>query len=336
MILDAFNHFTPKTVFERFKEAAPNHFGLQAFGSLPALWDIDVRLKLVDQYADYQQVLSLGNPPIEVLGSPETSLYLAQLANDELAAVCTKYPDQFPAFTASLPMNDPDAAVKEAERAISTLGARGIQIYTNILGQPLSLSKFTPLFDFMASCDLPVLIHPARGADFADYSTENASENEIWFTFGWPYETTACVTRLIYSGLFDRLPTIKILTHHMGGMIPYFADKIALGFMQIFHGEPGRNPLAEKAGLKKQPIDYYHMLYGDTALNGSLDAMRCGHAFFGTDRSIFATDAPFDSIGGHGLIGKSITAVNSLEVDSPSRARIFHANARSLFHLDRV
>ena len=64
--------------------------------------------------------------------------------------------------------------------------------------------------------------------DFSDYATEDHSENEIWFTFGWPYETSACVTRLIFSGLFDKLPNLKIITHHMGGMIPYFADKVGL------------------------------------------------------------------------------------------------------------
>ena len=75
----------------------------------------------------------------------------------------------------------------------------------------------------MAAHDLPVWVHPMRTAQFSDYASEQESQNEIWFSFGWPYETTACMTRLIYSGLFDELPDLKIISHHMGGMIPYFA-----------------------------------------------------------------------------------------------------------------
>jgi predicted TIM-barrel fold metal-dependent hydrolase len=126
---------------------------------------------------------------------------------------------------------------------------------------------------------------------------------------------------------------LKIITHHMGGMIPYFADKIALGFRQIFHGEMDRNPAAADAGLKRQPIEYFRMLYGDTALNGSAAATKCGHAFFTTERSLFATDAPFDSEGGRVLIGRTIAAIDALEIPDAERQRIFSGNAKALLRL---
>ena len=166
-----------------------------------------------------------------------------------------------------------------------------------------------------------------------DYASEQVSEAEIWFSFGWPYETTAAMTRLIYSGIFDELPDLKLITHHMGGMIPYFAGKIALGFRQIFFGTPERNPLAEAAGLKYPPIDYYKMLYADTALNGDLAATRCGHAFFGTSSCLFATDAPFDAEQGRGLIRNTIRAVEALPITTGRREMIFAGNARSLLKL---
>ena len=136
--------------------------------------------------------------------------------------------------------------------------------------------KFRPLFRRMAEHDLPVWVHPMRGPDFADYATEKTSQDEVWFSFGWPYETTACMTRLIYSGLFDELPHIKIISHHMGGMIPYFPAKINLGFRQIFFGTRDENPVAKERGLKKPPLTYYKMLYADTALGGEdgADALR--------------------------------------------------------------
>src|SRR5258708_531578 len=267
MKIDVFNHFTPKTVYERFKSIVPDNPGLRAFGALPALWDLDTRLKLMEEFDDYQQILSLANPPIELLATPDKSPQLAAFANDALAEVCAKHPHLFPTFAASMPMNNPDAAIKEAERAITTLGARGIQVFTNVNGKPLSSPEFLPLFEFMAAKDLPIWIHPMRGPHFPDYATEDHSENEIWFTFGWPYETSACVMRLIYAGLFDKLPTLKLITHHMGGMIPYFSERVSLGFLQIFHGAPNRNPLAELAGLKRPALDYCRMLYADTALN---------------------------------------------------------------------
>jgi predicted TIM-barrel fold metal-dependent hydrolase len=331
--IDIFNHFTPLKVYERFKRLAPDNPGLKAFGALPALWDIGARLRLLEQFPGYQQVLSLSNPPLELLAGPEQTPDLASLANDELASVCAQHPQLFPTFAASMPTNNPDAALREAERAISALNARGIQIFTNVNGKPLSNPEFFPLFEFMAAQDLPIWIHPMRGPQFSDYASENHSENEIWFTFGWPYETTACVTRLIYSGLFDKLPNLKIITHHMGGMIPFFAEKIALGFQQIFHGAPDRNPVAEKAGLKKPVKDYYRMLYADTALNGSAAATVCGHAFFGTERALFATDAPFDSLGGRQLIQGTIDAVESLAITDDEKARIFEHNARALLRL---
>jgi predicted TIM-barrel fold metal-dependent hydrolase len=334
MKLDVFNHFTPKAVYERFKSIAPDNPGLKAFGALPALWDLDARLKLMEGFDDYQQVLSLANPPIELLATPDKSPQLAAFANDALAGVCAKHPHLFPTFAASMPMNNPDAAIKEAERAIKTLGARGIQVFTNVNGKPLSSPEFLPLFEFMAGQDLPIWIHPMRGPHFSDYATEDHSENEIWFTFGWPYETSACVTRLIFSGLFDRLPNLKIITHHMGGMIPFFADKVGLGFTQIFQGAPNRNPLAERAGLKKPLLDYYHMLYADTALNGSAAATKCGHAFFGTDHSLFASDAPFDSVGGKQLMQTTIDAVTALGLSPGDQDRIFATNTRKLLRLD--
>jgi predicted TIM-barrel fold metal-dependent hydrolase len=185
----------------------------------------------------------------------------------------------------------------------------------------------------MARHNLPVWIHPMRGPNFPDYATEDASENEIWFTFGWPYETSACMTRLIFAGIFDKLPTLKIISHHMGGMIPFFAEKIALGFRQIFDGEMDRNPAAAQAGLKRQPIEYFRMLYADTALNGSVAATRCGHAFFTTDHSLFATDAPFDSEGGRALVGRTVAAIDALEISDAERQQIFAGNAKALLRL---
>ncbi len=330
-MIDAFCHVVPRTIYDRLFAMAPANPSLNAFKGLPELWDLDRHLALLDGFPGYRQIPSLANPPLEYVAEPDRSPEMARFINDEMAAFCARHPDRFPGFVASMPMNNPDACLVEAERAMRDLGACGVQVFTNVAGRPLSSPEYEPLFALMARHDRPVWIHPMRPATFADYPGESGSENEIWFTFGWPYETSACVTRLIFAGLFDRLPTLKIITHHMGGMIPFFADKIALGFTQIFNGTPDRNPAAERAGLQRQPIEYYKMLYADTALNGSASATRCGHDFFGTARSLFATDAPFDSIGGRGLIRRTIAAVEALDITPAERSMIFEGNARALF-----
>jgi aminocarboxymuconate-semialdehyde decarboxylase len=331
-MIDIFNHFMPKAHLERLAELIPSHPVLTAFPRLKTLWDVDARLRLLDEFDGLQQVLSLANPPLELLAPPDVTPDIARRANDALAELCRKHPDRFPTFVAALPMNNIEATLAEIDRAVHELGARGVQVFTNVAGKPLSAPDYRPIFQRMAAHDLPVFVHPMRGPNFPDYASEQASENEIWFSFGWPYETTACMTRLIYSGLFDELPTLKIITHHMGGMIPYFHSKINLGFRQIFFGTSERNPAAEDAGLKQRPIEYYKMLYADTAL-GEPAPTRCGHAFFGTAKCVFATDAPFDAEEGRALLRNTINAVEALEISAAEKERIFSGNARTLLKL---
>ena len=332
MMIDVFNHFMPKAYFDRLGGLIPGHPVLTAFPRIKALLDIDARRALLDEFPGTQHVLSLANPPPELIGPPDKTPDLVRLANDSLAEICRKYPDHFPTFIASLPMNNVEASVAEADRAVKQLGARGVQVFTNVAGEPLSAKKFRPVFERMVAHGLGVWVHPMRTAQFSDYASEKESQNEIWFSFGWPYETTACMTRLIYSGIFDEFPNLKVVSHHMGGMIPFFSGKIKLGFRQIFFGAPDSNPSAKDAGLKKAPIEYYKMLYADTAL-GEVAPTRCGHAFFGTGRCVFATDAPFDAEQGRGLMRSTVAAVKALEIPQSEKDAIFEGNAKRLLKL---
>ena len=331
-MIDIFNHVMPRAYFDRLADLIPGHAVLTAFPRLQTLIDVDARLRLLDSFDGLQQVISLANPPLELIAPPERTPELARIANDALAEICRAHPDRFPGFVAALPMNNIAASLAEIDRAVRDLDACGVQVFTNVAGKPLSAPEYRPVFAALAAHDLPVWVHPMRGPNFPDYATEQGSENEIWFSFGWPYETTACMTRLIYSGLFDELPALKIISHHMGGMIPYFHSKINLGFRQIFFGAPDVNPMATDAGLKRRPVDYYRMLYADTAL-GEAAPTRCGHAFFGTAHCLFATDAPFDSEQGRGLIANTIAAVNALEISAAEKEAIFAGNAQRLLRL---
>jgi aminocarboxymuconate-semialdehyde decarboxylase len=120
----------------------------------------------------------------------------------------------------------------------------------------------------------------------------------------------------------------------MGGMIPFFSGKIKLGFSQIFFGTREENPVALKRGLKRHPLDYYKLLYADTALSGEVHALRCGHDFFGTGHSVFATDAPFDAEKGRGLIRDTIASIEALALPAAETRAIFEGNARALLKMD--
>jgi len=143
--------------------------------AIPSIVDLDARFRIMDTFADYAQVICLPQPPIESLGPPALASELAKIGNDGMAELVAKHPERFPAFIAGLPMNDPEGLLEEAERAVKELGAVGVQVFSNVNGAPLTAPQTLPLFDLMAKLDLPLWLHPARGADRPDYTTEKKS-----------------------------------------------------------------------------------------------------------------------------------------------------------------
>ena len=186
------------------------------------------------QFKDYAQILSYPMPPLEVMAKGDGKLTeeYAKLVNDGFAEICAKYPDQFPGWVAQAPLIAPDAGVREAERALKN-GALGVQIYTNIAGKPLDDPAFEPFFAAMNKLNKPIWMHPARAANFPDYLTEKKSKYEIWWTFGWSYETAAAMARLVFSGIIDKYPNLKIITHHFGGIVPMLEGRIGPGWDQL-------------------------------------------------------------------------------------------------------
>jgi len=328
--IDVFNHILPQRFFERIGDY--KDIGKRMRG-VPMLVDLDERFRVMDRFPDYAQVLSLAMPPIEALAGPAESPDLARIANDGMAELCRKYPERFPTFIASLPLNNPAAAVAELHRSIRELGAKGIQIFSNAAGRPLDLPEFAPIFDAMVGHDLPIWLHPARGADFPDYQSETKSKYEMWWTFGWPYETSVAMARLVFAGLFDRHPNVKIIAHHGGGMIPYFAGRVGPGLDQLGARTSDVDYGAVLKSLKRRPVDYFRMFYADTAMFGEAPATRCGLDFFGADRVLFASDAPFDPEKGPMFIRETIRAIDSLNLANDEKEKIYYRNAARLMKL---
>jgi aminocarboxymuconate-semialdehyde decarboxylase len=333
--IDAFPHILPRKFYDRMIAASSKSASYlqKRTSGVPCLYDLDERFRVMDLFRDYVQILTLSSPPIETLGPPAVTTDLARLANDEMADLVRRYPDRFVGFAASLPMNDPDGAVREADRAIAELGALGVQIFTNVNGMPLDDPRFEPLFARMAELDRAIWVHPARTAEMPDYATEDHSRFEMWWVFGWPYETAVFMSRLVLSGHLDRYPKLKILTHHAGGMVPHFAGRIGPGMDQLGARTPDEDLGAVARALKKRPFDYYKMFYGDTALFGAEHAVRCAIDFFGVDHILFGSDMPFDPEKGPQFIRETIANLDAIGLSPADRKKIDEGNARRVLRV---
>jgi predicted TIM-barrel fold metal-dependent hydrolase len=333
MKIDIFNHFYPKQFFDRYVDLGDKFKDLgKRVQNIPMIKDLDLRFRTMDRFGEYQQFLSLPAPQIEVMASPDRSPELAQVSNDGFAELVQKYPQRFPGFAASLPMNNPEAAVKEIDRAVTQLGARAMQIYTNVGPKPLDDPEFLPIFEAAARHDLTILMHPARGANFPDYLSEDKSKYEIWWTLGWPYETSVAMSRMVFSGFFERWPKLRVVTHHMGGMIPYFEGRVGHGWDQLGSRTSDVDYKSLLKSMKKRPIDYLRMFYADTALFGAAAGTRCGFDFFGEDNVVFASDTPFEPEPGI-YIHETIELLDRLEVTKEQRDKIYFKNAKRLLKL---
>jgi len=309
MKIDIFAHILPAKYLAVYTKANPAVLG-EVEARNRAVVDLDVRLRLMDRHPDVLQVLTVSQPPLEKFVKPADAVKLAKTANDELADLVAKYPDKFVAAVACLPMNDVDASLKEAERAIKQLGLKGVQIYSRIRGETLDKPKFKPLYELMARLNLPIWIHPTTDAEL-----------DTGGILGWPFETATAMYRLVLSGVFNDFPDIKFITHHAGSMIPFFEKRLRWLLY------PSRVP----EGIK-DPIEHFRKFYNDTAIYGSTPGLMCAYAFFGADRLLFGTDAPLSGPK-YGLTQETIESIEQMTISDEEKEKIFHKNAREMLSM---
>jgi aminocarboxymuconate-semialdehyde decarboxylase len=236
-IVDIYCHIYPEKFSQEMNRIAPRLGNIAArLRGVKKLFDLDERFREMDQFGDYREIISLPNPPIEDLATGEVGLQLARIGNDAMAELCVRHPDRFPTFVAAVSMTDVAGSVAEARRAVKDLKAAGIQIFTSVAGKPLDDPAFEPIFRTIAELDRPIWLHPARTAAMTDYPAEPKSRYEMWWYFGWPYDTSVAMVRMVFSGLFDRYPGLNIVTHHLGGMIPFYDGRVGPGLQVLFQG----------------------------------------------------------------------------------------------------
>lgn len=333
MRIDIYSHIMPRKYLDAVYKYLPEE-RRHIYESVHTLWNIDERLQIMDEYADLVQVLTPSGPPLELIAQPEEASELAKLYNDEMAQLVARYPDRFVAAVACLPMNNIDAALEETRRAIVELGFKGIFIQTPIydgspkITKPMDLPEFMPLYEMMARYNLPIWIHPFGLSSMADYTTEDESRYGIYHVFGWPYDTTAAMTRLVFSGILERYQNLKIITHHCGALVPYLADRIR-GIYEYYEV----TLKAKISNLSRPPIEYFRMFYNDTALYGNTPALMCAYAFFGAEHLLFGTDMPYGTEQGSKYIRDTIQAIEQMGIPDSEKKKIFGDNAKSLLNL---
>lgn len=329
MKIDIFPHILPLKYKEAFQKINKSEGFVKMHNVIPTLYDLDYRFRLLDEYEDMMQVLTLSSPPAEKFADPKQSADLSKLANDEMAELVVKYPDRFAAAVASLPMNDMNAALDEVDRALKDLHFKGVQIFTPINDKPLDSPEFLSLYEKMSQYDLPIWIHPQREVDYPDYRSEKMSKYAIFSMLGWVYETSSAMVRLVLSGILEKYANLKFIVHHGGAMIPFLSKRIP-SFID-FSATRLKNKILEN--ISGQPMDYFKRFYADTAIYGNTAGLMCCYDFFGARHLVFGTDMPYDSQFGQKLTGETIKSIEEMDISVAEKKMVFEDNARELLHL---
>jgi predicted TIM-barrel fold metal-dependent hydrolase len=332
MIIDVYNHILPKKYQETIDKkvtgrdtSAPSTIWSK---TVYTLVDLDARFRIMDEFQDYIQVITVAAPPTYAIAEPPLAKELAQIANDGLAELVQKYPSRFAGGIATLPMNDPEAAVAEAERAIKDLRLRGVEVFTDIGGKPLDSPEFMPLYEKMEALGRPVFIHPRGEMSTPDYPGEKISHYRLWLKLRWPYATALAVSRLVYGGVMERFPDLQVVTHHCGGFIPYLAGRLDWGddTNEMLFGQ-------RDVYLKEKSLNYFRRFFYDTATSGNTAALLCAMDVIGIDQMVFGTDMPFDNQLGRRLIRDTIASVERMGLSDEVKKKIYRDNAVQLLRL---
>jgi aminocarboxymuconate-semialdehyde decarboxylase len=329
-MIDAFSHIIPSACLERFNATAQGPSldflrGLQARHYLSAMWDLDARFRAMDALDGYAQVLTLCSPPIEQMASGARAADLAHCANDSMAELVQRHPDRFVGFAASLPMDDPDAAVAELERAVRDLGALGAQVFTNCNGRPLDRPRHDALWARLEALDRTVWVHGARQPTTPDFADEERSRYGVWAGLGWPYEMGVFAARMVAAGVVDRHPRLRFYLHHSGGMVPTFSRRVSASWLELEAAAP--EDAEAYARLQRPVATYFSDFYADTSGQTSV-AIRAALDFFGPERVLLGTDAPFGSLPDH------MATIARLQLPPDQHALLIGGNAQRVLGLN--
>ena len=274
--------------------------------------DLAYRQEVLDSQGVSLQVLTLTTPGTHV-ESPATAVQLASLVNDEFKEAMDTRGHHFTAL-ATLPLNDPAASVKELDRAIAQLGMRGAMLFSNVNGVALSDRRFWPMYELANDRGAVLYIHPEHPV-----GVEAMMDYWLMPLVGFLFDTTLAAASLVFSGVVERFPRIRWALCHLGGAIPYLAERLDRGFHAFKDC---------RAHIQRPPSTYLRDFYYDT-VNFNLAALQLAVSFAGPERILAGSDYPHQI----GSIPSMRDAIGRLPVSDDERAGIYGRNAARLLGL---
>ena len=329
--IDAHTHFSSLKVLDALEKAEGKPFVLgRAYRSMRALTDPQARLAILDRNEVDIHVL-VPVPWLEafprVAHDRTLGPQFARMMNDEIAAVVAAHPTRFRGV-AVLASVDPDAMVAELTRAVKELGFVGAYVPVGPTAKRMDHPDFEALYRAIVELDVMLWLHPSR-PPLADYADETASMYQIWQQMGWPYDTTAAMYRIVFSGVFERHPSIRIITHHHGGFVPYYQGGMRGSWAAS--EEEGRQ-VSDK--VARPYVDHFKKFYCDTACKDFVPkVLELALDFFGPERMLFGSDTPFGAGDGQSFTSGALRSIESMQIASDVRTTILSTNAQRILKI---
>jgi aminocarboxymuconate-semialdehyde decarboxylase len=323
--IDFHNHFYPAAYLQAL-EKGDTHATVQKDGQgrtllvyagdyniiVPEHYDPEARIAALDKVGMDMQVLTLTTPGVHI-ETPARGLALAQRVNDAFADLASHYPTRFTAL-AALPLQDPAASVQELERAVTQLGLPGAMLFTNVNGVPLDDPRFWPLYEKAAGLEAPLFLHPGVPAEIGAMNAYR-----LVALVGFLHETTVVAARLVFSGVLERWPNLKLVLSHLGGNLPYVAERIDLGF-RVY---------PECQHLSQPPSHSLKQFYMDT-IPYSPKALAFALEFAGPDKFLLGSDYPHQI----GDLAGALQTIETLAIPAEDKAKIMGQNVARLLKLN--
>ena len=256
----------------------------------PHYVDVEARLLDLDKYGIDKEITAVSqdvDPNKFPSLRSELRIELCRLLNDEMARIMKESRGRIYSL-GTLPFDSlQDGGIEEMRRAIRDLGLKGFMVLSNLNGEPID--KYEQFWAEAEKLNVPVYIHPVDPV--TNSSRRYEDDYDLMHVFGWPFETTLILSRLVFSGMTQKYPNLKILAHHLGGMIPFFAGRINESYSKTMGLVKGEQKI--EIANSRPAVDFFKFFYYDTAIGGNSAAIRCGCDIFGVERIVFGTDYPF-------------------------------------------
>lgn len=322
---DLHTHYYPPIYFEKIREL-PSEFsfdqspsgqtiityrGARFFGVTPPMTDVSRRLDDMDRVGIDVEVISLSTPNVffaDAKRQPE----IARIVNDSYAELIARHPARFKGF-ASIPMDDPDAALKELHRAIDELKMNGAILLSNLGGKPLTSPEYRPFFKEANRMRLCILLHPMLPANADPFR-----EYVLGPIVGFMFDTTLAVARMCFDGMLRDFPDIRWIAAHLGGAVPYLMERMDNGW---------RDFPECRTKIDELPSTYLKRLYYDT-VNFNPHMLMMVRDMIGADHMVMGSDYPHLL----GSIDRAVSSIENLSIPRSEKQQIFGGTALSILN----